>query len=266
MGKIFEKILINRLKTFLETNNIIPQQQFGFRSQRSTMNPILELQTSRFTNLKECTIAVFLDIERAFDKVWHDGLIYKFIKRQINPKFIMLLDSFLYNRSCRVKIHNTLSQPVNIRTGGPQGSVLSPILYSVYSSDFPFADAPRTKTRMFADDTAIWASHRNPDRAILLTQEALRRAEKWTNDWRVKPFPLKSQSICMSYPRAFTKERKFRESRLTLDAEQIPKQNTVRSLGITFSHNCKPALKRSETASTSSTTSVAVSAAVTSKP
>ncbi|KAJ3655524.1 hypothetical protein Zmor_014651 [Zophobas morio] len=225
MGKIFEKILTNRLKTFLETNNIIPQQQ-------------VHTDAPRFANLKECTIAVFIDIERAFDKVWHDELIYKFIKRQINPKFIMLLDWFLHNRSCRVKIHNTLSQPVNIRAGVPQGSVLSPILYSVYCSDFPFADTPRTKTRMFADDTAIWASHRNPDRAILLTQEALRRAEKWSNDWRVKPNPLKSQSICMSYPRAFTKQRKFRESGLTLHAEQIPKQNTVRYLGITFSHNC----------------------------
>ncbi|KAJ3655785.1 hypothetical protein Zmor_014898 [Zophobas morio] len=103
MGKIPEKILTNRLKTFLETNNIIPQQQFGFRSQRSTMNPILELYTdaSRFANLKECTIAVFLDIERAFDKVSHDGLIYQVIKRQINPKFIMLLDSFLHNRCCQ---------------------------------------------------------------------------------------------------------------------------------------------------------------------
>ena len=57
MGKIFEKILSKRMKSFLETNNIIPQQQFGFGSQRSTMNPILELHTdaSRFANIKEYT-------------------------------------------------------------------------------------------------------------------------------------------------------------------------------------------------------------------
>jgi hypothetical protein len=71
MGKILEKNLNNRLKSILEIDNTIPQQQFGFRPQRSTINPILELHTdsTRYANLKECTIAVLLDIERAFDKV-----------------------------------------------------------------------------------------------------------------------------------------------------------------------------------------------------
>ncbi|KAJ3641910.1 hypothetical protein Zmor_028380 [Zophobas morio] len=239
-GKIFEKILTNRLTDFLETNNIIPQQQFGFRSQRSTLNPILELHTdsTRFANLKECTIAVFLDIERAFDKVWHDGLIYKLIKLQMNPKFIILLDSFLHNRSCRVKVQNSHSQPVNIRAGVPQGSALSPILYSIYCSDFPITDTPRTKTRMFADDTAFWTSHRDPERATSTIQEALRRYETWANNWRVKPNPLKSQSICMTYPGATSKRHKFTQSRLTLHAEQIPQCKAVRYLGITFSDNC----------------------------
>ena len=239
-GKIFEKILTNRLKDFLETNNIIPQQQFGFRSQRSTMNPILELHTdsTRFANLKECTVAVFLDIERAFDRVWHDGLIHKLIKLRVNPQFITLLDSFLHNRTCRIKIQNSLSQPVNIRAGVPQGSVLSPILYSIYCSDFPITDTPRTKTRMFADDTAFWTSHRDPERATSTIQEALRRYEAWANNWRVKPNPIKSQSICMTYPGATSKRHKFTQSRLTLHAEQIPQHKTVRYLGITFSDNC----------------------------
>jgi hypothetical protein len=86
-GKVFEKILSTRLKYFFEINNLLPPEQFGFRSERSTINPILEFHTdtTRHANLKEHTLAVFLDIERAFDRVWHDGLARKLIKIPINP-------------------------------------------------------------------------------------------------------------------------------------------------------------------------------------
>jgi hypothetical protein len=64
-GKVFEKILSTRLKNFLEINNLLPPEQFGFRSERSTINPILEFytDTTRHANLKEHTLAVFLDID-----------------------------------------------------------------------------------------------------------------------------------------------------------------------------------------------------------
>ena len=211
MGKLLEKILTSRLAPFLETHNLLPNQQFGFRPQRSTINPLLELQTdtTRHTNLKECTAAVFLDIERAFDKVWHDGLIHKLITLKLNPAFIQLMDSFLSNRTCKVKIDNTKSAIVNIDAGVPQGSVLSPLLYLIYCRDFPFSDTTRTKTRMFADDTAFWTSHCSPDRATSIIQGLLHRFEGWANNWRISPNPKKSQSILISYPHANSKQFAF---------------------------------------------------------
>jgi hypothetical protein len=171
-GAVFEKILSNRLKNFLEINNLLPPEQFGFRSEHSTINPILEFHTdtTRRANLKEHTLAVFLDIERAFDRVWHDGLVQKLIKIPINPNFIQLIDSFLSNRTCSVKIQNIKSRPIALQAGVPQGSILSPLLYIVYCRDFPVTDAPRTKTRLFADDTAVWTSQRNPAIAARILQ------------------------------------------------------------------------------------------------
>ncbi|CAH1372910.1 unnamed protein product, partial [Tenebrio molitor] len=200
-GKVFEKILSTRLKNFLEINNLLPPEQFGFRSERSTINPILEFHTdtTRHANLKEHTLAVFLDIERAFDRVWHDGLVQKLIKIPINPNFIQLIDSFLSNRTCSVKIQNIKSRPIALQAGVPQGSILSPLLYIVYCRDFPVTDAPRTKTRLFADDTAVWTSQRNPAIAARILQGHLNNITTWTNTWRIKPNPLKSQSILMSY-------------------------------------------------------------------
>jgi hypothetical protein len=94
-GKIFEIILTNRLQFTLESNNLLPPEQFSFRAQRSTYNPLAELQTdiTRHANLGECTVGVFLDIERAFDKVWHDGLVQKLLNLHLNLKFIKLISS-----------------------------------------------------------------------------------------------------------------------------------------------------------------------------
>jgi hypothetical protein len=172
-GKIFERILTNRLNLVLESNNLLPPEQFGFRAQRSTHNPIVELQTdiTKHANLAECTVGVFLDIERAFDKVWHDGLIQKLFNIRLNLKFVKLISSFLSNRSCRVKVQNNLSNPIELKAGVPQGSVLSPLLYIVYCSDFPVSGTFRTKTRMFADDTAIWTSHRSAEKAASIIHQ-----------------------------------------------------------------------------------------------
>jgi hypothetical protein len=236
-GKVFEKILSTRLKNFLEINNLLPPEQFGFRSERSTINPILEFHTdtTRYANLKEHTLAVFLDIERAFDRVWHDGLVQKLIKIPINPNFIQLIDSFLSNRTCSVKIQNIKSRPIALQAGVPQGSILSPLLYIVYCRDFPVTDAPRTKTRLFVDDTAVWTSQRNPAIAARILQGHLNNITTWTNTWRIKPNPLKSQSILMSYSGARSRHQ---APHLLLNNQAIPKLQHIRYLGVTFSKNC----------------------------
>jgi hypothetical protein len=236
-GKVFEKILSTRLKNFLEINNLLPPEQFGFRSERSTINPILEFHTdtTRHANLKEHTLAVFLDIERAFDRVWHDGLVQKLIKIPINPNFIQLIDSFLSNRTCSVKIQNIKSRPIALQAGVPQGSILSPLLYIAFCRDFPVTDAPRTKTRLFADDTAVWTSQRNPAIAARILQGHLNNITTWTNTWRIKPNPLKSQSILMSYSGARSRHQ---APHLLLNNQAIPKLQHIRYLGVTFSKNC----------------------------
>lgn len=120
-GKILEKIIVFRLRETLESNNLLPPEQFGFRSNRSTMNPLLELHTdsTRSANLNRCTLAVFLDIERAFDKVWHDGLIHKLIHLNLSPALVLMIDSFLTNRSCKIKVNDTFSNPVQLHSGVP---------------------------------------------------------------------------------------------------------------------------------------------------
>jgi hypothetical protein len=237
-GKVFEKILSTRLKNFLEINNLLPPEQFGFRSERSTINPILEFHTdtTRHANLKEHTLAVFLDIERAFDRVWHDGVAQKLIKIPINPNFIQLIHSFLSNRTCSVKIQNIKSRPIALQAGVPQGSILSPLFYIVYCRDFP------VRYRCPPDeDQTLRRRHRRvdkPEKPRDRRQDPtghLNDITTWTNTWRIKPNPLKSQSILMSYSGARSRHQ---ASHLLLNNQAIPKLQHIRYLGVTFSKNC----------------------------
>nr|XP_008201458.1 PREDICTED: LINE-1 retrotransposable element ORF2 protein [Tribolium castaneum] len=223
LGKIFETILASRLRHTLEENNLLPPEQFGFRPHRSTSDPTFELFTdsTRSANLGQCTLAVFLDVERAFDRVWHDGLIQKFLSHNINLNFIKLIDSFLSNRSCKVKVQNSFSYPVPLLSGVPQGSVLSPILYIFYSSDFPVSDLHQTKTRFFADDTALWTSRTTAASASRTLQPLLNQISTWTRKWRVKINPTKSTAILFKHPN-LTRNKKFDPRDITITLDNTP--------------------------------------------
>ncbi|KXZ75901.1 hypothetical protein TcasGA2_TC031880 [Tribolium castaneum] len=186
---------------------------------------LLELHTdsSPFVNLGSSTVAVFLDIERAFDKVWHDGLILKLLSLQIKPRF------------CQVQ--NALSNPIPIRSGVPQSSILSPLLYIVYCRDFPISDHPRTKTRLFADDTAIWSSHKSPSVAAKRIQTQLQRIQQWTDQHLSRQtLPHK---IPIHYHVVHSSRRALSQPiQLLLNNQQIPHLKTIKYLGVTFSHAC----------------------------
>jgi hypothetical protein len=138
-GKLFEKVIQNRVQRHLDTNNLLNASQFGFRARHSTTLHCMRLTdhvTLHFKN-NMSTAAVFLDIEKAFHTMWHPGLLYKLSKLQIPTNLIKLINSYLINRKFRVSVEGELSTPKEIQAGVPQGSVLAPILYSLYINDTP---------------------------------------------------------------------------------------------------------------------------------
>ncbi|KAG5888659.1 hypothetical protein JTB14_014852 [Gonioctena quinquepunctata] len=112
-GKIFELILKQRLSEYIEINNIIPPYQHGFRAEHSTQNALIEFTTNVVTSLNagHCTVAIFLDIQKAFDKVWNAGLIQKLISINIPEHFVRLITSYIANRKTQVEIADAMSDP-----------------------------------------------------------------------------------------------------------------------------------------------------------
>ncbi|GFU02627.1 RNA-directed DNA polymerase from mobile element jockey [Trichonephila clavipes] len=186
IGKIYKKILLKRIEKYTLDNSIIPDIQHGFRKETSTCHQLLRATNiiiSGFNN-HATTGGIFLDVENAFDRLWHHGLIFKMINLNYPPYLIHTISDYLHNRTFQVKIQATISKIGHIQAGSPQGSLLSPILYNIYTYDFP--TSPLVDICLFADDAAnlsqqdtpqkIWGitSNRNLDRIQILQNRALR--------------------------------------------------------------------------------------------
>ncbi|GFU32019.1 probable RNA-directed DNA polymerase from transposon X-element [Trichonephila clavipes] len=129
LSKVYEFVLLQRLNQHCAAFNFIIPQQCGFRPKCSTVHQLLrvtELIHSGFAK-HEATGILFSDIAKAFDKIWHDGLLIKLIRLDF-PPLIKSIHSFLSDRSFRVRVDKTLSSPRPIRSGLPQGSLSSPLL------------------------------------------------------------------------------------------------------------------------------------------
>lgn len=150
MSKVFEKILLSLLKKFIRPR----EEQHAFRYGHSTITQLTKLIDDLVcnTNNNKHTAAIFLHMEKAFDRVWHNGLIHKLHTMTSTPKHIVkIIQSFLSNRKFKIKISDFLSSTRRIEAGVPQGSCLSALLYIQYINDLP--STPHVSTSLFADDT-----------------------------------------------------------------------------------------------------------------
>ncbi|GBP92119.1 Probable RNA-directed DNA polymerase from transposon BS [Eumeta japonica] len=119
---------------------------------------LVEYITEGFKIIK--TVAVFFDVAKAFDRVWHAGLVYKLHSLQVPDRLIFIIQNFLSNRYFTFRHERTHSTRRLIRAGVPQGSALSPLLYSAYTNDIP-RPTSGVQLALFADDTALYYKSKN---------------------------------------------------------------------------------------------------------
>ncbi|GFV54379.1 RNA-directed DNA polymerase from mobile element jockey [Trichonephila clavipes] len=218
------------LKNIRTTTTLYQTSDTGSEAQKTSTNHQLLRLTNRVINgfnSGDTTGGAFLDVEKTFDRVWHDGLLYKMIKLNFPSYIIHLVNSYLSDRTFQVKILATLSRIGTVSAGSPQGSILSPLLYNIYTHDFP--TTPTVDVCLFADDAAIIAQACNPDMVRRYLQQYLKKLQSWLRKWRIKINVGKSQAIIFKKGQY---RNRLRE--LKLFRNSIPWVRQVEYLGVTL--------------------------------
>ena len=175
-SKIFEKILSAQLYSYLISKN-----QSGFRPGDSTTNQLIDFVNEVHKTFDHCRSlevrSVFLDLSKAFDKVWHDGLVFELKQNGIEGQVITLPQSYLSDRNHRVVLNGYTSEIFKIHSGVLQGSVLGPLLFLVFINDLEIDIVSHVK--FFADDTMLFDVVTDPHTTSVTLNQDLLRLQNW---------------------------------------------------------------------------------------
>ena len=186
-GKIFEKIIFDDLYSHFFGNKLISDKQSGFRKGDSTVKQLLtichEINLAFDSNPTLEIRAVFLDISKAFDKVWHEGLLFKLKRYGVNGKVLELVTSFLSHRLQRVTLEGVHSSWTAIKAGVPQGSVLGPFFFLVYINDL--LEGIQSDGKIFADDTSLFYKPIDNLTSTRIINQDLATINLWAYQWKM---------------------------------------------------------------------------------
>lgn len=225
--KIFESLIRDKLLVFLESNSLLSKYQHGFRSGHSCLTQLLEIMED-FTDFYDQHVSfdcIYLDFSKAFDRVPHERLLTKVYNMGIRGDLFTWLRGFLSNRIQRVCVNGTFSAWGDVTSGIPQGSVLGPILFSIFINDLP--DNIVSNVMIFADDTKIYNSDSNSN----ILQEDLNRLFAWSTDWLL-PFNIDKCKV-LHYG------RNNNGINFTLDGSVVSDDVVIKDLGVQFQSNFK---------------------------
>ena len=162
ISKVFEKAVYSQLSNFLNLNNILYQNQYGFQKGKSTLHPLINILNfigNAFNN-KEFVVAIFLDFRKAFDMVNHEKLLVKLKRLGVIGNNLNWFKSYLTNRKIFSMVNGTLSGDFAFLTRSvPQGSILGPLLFLIFINDMP--NSNELLNFLFADDSTCLTSGNN---------------------------------------------------------------------------------------------------------
>ena len=171
---------------FFTENELISHNTSGFKPEDSCISQLLCITHDIYQSLEDGleTRAVFLDILKAFDKVWHGGLIFKLKQNGISGNLLNVIIDFLYQRKQRVVLNGQHSSWTNVQAGVPQRSILEPLFFLIYINDL--SDGLTLSTKLFADDTSLFSVVQNINSTANDLNSDLIKISDWTFQWKMR--------------------------------------------------------------------------------
>ena len=183
--KILERIIKDKITSFLDRHKLIIDSQHGFRNSRSCLTNLLEFYNYIFSNYDERVPSdiIYLDFKKAFDTVPHKRLLIKLKAHGMGDQLCSWVENWLTNRKQRVVINGEASDWLHVTSGVPQGSVLGPLLFLIYINDIDFGVS--SKISKFADDTKLGGKALTIGDCETI-QKDLDNLNNWSEKWLLK--------------------------------------------------------------------------------
>ena len=229
--KTMERMINGRLVHFLESNGLIPKEQSGFRSQRSTMDHLVSLETYiRDGFARGChVVSVFFDLEKAYDTAWKHGIMIDLHSLGMRGHLPHFIEKFLSDRSFQVRLGSTLSTAHPQEMGVPQGSVLSVTLFSIKINSIVDTIGRDIHKCLYVDDFTISYRSRYMASIERKLQTSLYRLSNWSNKNGFK-FST-SKTVCVH----FCNQRGLHlDPIIQLNNTPIPVVDKTKFLGVFF--------------------------------
>lgn len=196
VGKLLERLVARRMMQTCDQLNLLPEEQSGFRPGRDAQEQVLLLaqRATQAMNGGLATAVAALDVAKAYDSVWHAGLLYS-CREVFSAATCRWLAGFLLQRRAAVLEAGGHLSAEFLTTGGvPQGSPLSPLLYILYTREMPLPRGPLLGSTAYADDVCCWASAATPAAAWNILQPHLLALVEWGQRWRLRFSAEKTQA------------------------------------------------------------------------
>ena len=194
VGKVLERLFARRLSRLLEARGLLPEEQSAFRPGRGTEEQLclVAQRAVQASNGGLSTTLVALDVNKAYDSVWHAGLVRR-LRTSTSVPTARWVAAFLRERRAAVLEDGCVSRFVATAAGVPQGSPLSPALFIFFTAEMPLPRGQLVGASLYADDLALWACADSPAAALDAVRPHLQRIERWGRLWRLRFNPDKTQ-------------------------------------------------------------------------
>jgi hypothetical protein len=237
LSKPLEKHLEKHIQTHLAKYNLLHENQSGFRKHHSCHTALTNMVEDFYKNIKDeqLTGVIFADFAKAFDVIDHSLLLKKLEKYKLSPNLVKIIKSFLENRQHLVSINQNNSMYLEQKYGVPQGSILGPLLFSLYINDLPL-HVTDSSCEMFADDTTLHTKESKIETLTDKLQTTLNQMVTWSDQNHMALNPKKTK--CMLITTSKKRHNLLHSSlNLFLKNDQIQEVDSHLILGITIQNN-----------------------------
>lgn len=235
MSKILEKVISSQISTHVN-EHILPCTQSGFRAGHSTNTALLKITNdiTKAIDQSRVTFAVLLDFSKAFDTIDHELLIAKLCYYGMSSQVIQWFQNYLSHRTQCVKLHQQYSQEMFISKGVPQGSILGPVLFTIYTGNLHDVLGDTCNVHQYADDTQLYQSCSigEVDETIANLNKTLVLVQKWSKRNGLVLNPKKTSAVCFGTKLLCARALESQHVDLELDSTIVKFKNIEKSLGV----------------------------------